>query len=138
LTVILGLFGIGDVASGVHADELIPLGVTGKSVAELRAESEQAYRLLDLGARNGGMLLILLSILMTTILIIPFRRGERWAWWVMWTLPAFAVAAFIVILVVGVAPGQAPPPPMISGPIFAVLASAILLASAPRFFRADR
>ena len=36
-------------------------------------------------------------------------------------------------LAFGVAPGQAPPTPMISGPIFAVLAAAILLVSAPRF-----
>jgi hypothetical protein len=30
------------------------------------------------------------------------------------------------------------PPPMISGPILAVLAAAILLVSAPRFVRADQ
>lgn len=34
----------------------------------------------------------------------------------------------------GVAPGQTPPPPMISGPIIAGIAAAILIVSAPRFF----
>jgi len=134
LTVIVGLFGITDVIGGITADPGIPLGITGKTVAELEAESASAYRLLDLNARAGGTFLIVIGILMTTILLIPFRRGERWAWWVMWTLPAWAAAAFVAIFMVGVAQGQAPPPPMISGPIFAVLAAAILLVSAPRFF----
>jgi len=49
-------------------------------------------------------------------------------------LPAWAASAFVLNLVYGVAPGQAPPPPMISGPIFAVLAAALLLVSAPSFF----
>jgi hypothetical protein len=138
LTVIVGLFGLSDVAGGISADPGIPLGITGKTVTQLRAESEQSYRLLDLTARSGGTLLVVIGILMTTILLVPFRRGERWAWWVMWTLPIWAAAASVGIAIVGVAPGQAPPPPMISGPIFAVLAGAILLVSAPRFFRADR
>jgi hypothetical protein len=45
-----------------------------------------------------------------------------------------AASVFVLILAVGVAPGQAPPNPMLSGPIIAVLSAAILLVSAPRFF----
>jgi hypothetical protein len=137
LTVIIGLFGITDVTGGITADPGIPLGITGKTVAELEAESASAYRLLDFVARVGGSNLVVIGVLMTTILLVPFRGGQRWAWWVMWILPAWAAAAGLGILIYGVAPGQAPPPPMISGPIFAVLAAAILLLSAPRFFRAD-
>ena len=73
-------------------------------------------------------------VAMSAILLFAFRRRERWAWWVMWTLPAWAASAFALNLVYGVAPGQAPPPPMISAPIVAALAVAILLLSAPRFF----
>lgn len=51
----------------------------------------------------------------------------------MWALPVWAASALALILVIGVAPGQAPPTPMISGPIVAVLSSALLLVSAPRF-----
>lgn len=30
------------------------------------------------------------------ILLIPFRRGEMWAWWVTWTLPVgLAIPAFV-------------------------------------------
>jgi hypothetical protein len=92
LTVIVGLFGLSDVAGGISADPGIPPGITGKTVVELRAESAAAYRLLDFIARTGGLNLTVIGILMTAILLLPFRRGERWAWWAMWTLPAWAAS----------------------------------------------
>jgi hypothetical protein len=55
----------------------------------------------------------------------------------MWLLPVWAAGVFVLYLVAGVRADQPPPPPMISGPIFAVLGAAILLVSAPRFFRHD-
>jgi hypothetical protein len=120
MSVIVGLFGVTDV------------------IGELEADSAQAYRLLDFMVRAGGVHLIVMGGLMTAMLLLAFRRGQRWAWWAIWTLPAWAASAFALNFVYGMAPGQAPPPPMISGPIFAVLAAAILLVSAPRFVRADR
>ena len=137
MAVIVVLFGVGDIVNGVAADELIPLGITGLTLAELEAESAVAYRLLDFGARGGGASLVVSGLLMLAILLFAFRRGERWAWWVMWTLPAWGASAFVMGLIFGVAPGEAPPPPMVSGPIFAALAVAILLVSASRFFRTD-
>jgi hypothetical protein len=120
-----------DIISGVEADPLIPLGLTGLTLLQLEAESAQAYRLLDFGVRAGGAQLVVIGLSMIAILLFAYRRGERWAWWTMWTLPAWAASAFVLNLAYGVAPGQAPPPPMISGPIFAVLAAAILLVSRP-------
>ena len=134
MSVIVGLFGVTDVIGGVTADPGIPLGLTGMTLGELEADSAQAYRLLDFMVRAGGVHLIVMGGLMTAVLLFAFRRGQRWAWWAMWTLPAWAASVFVLNFAYGVAPGQALPPPMISGPIFAVLAAAILLVSAPRFF----
>jgi hypothetical protein len=131
MAAIIVLFGVTDVISGVAADPLIPLGLTGLTLAQLEAESANAYRLLDFVARAGGANLVVIGLLMMGILVFAFRRGELWAWWAMWTLPAWAASAFMLNLAYGVAPGQAPPPPMISGPIFAVVAAAILLVSRP-------
>ncbi len=96
-----------------------------------------AYRLLGFGTRIGGANLTVIGTLLTTVLLVPFRRGERWAWWAMWVLPAWALSVLFLYLAFGVAPGQAPPPPMISGPIFAAISAAILLISAPHFFGAQ-
>lgn len=135
LTVLVLLFGIGDVIIGFEWDPGIPLGLTGMTPAQLASESPSAYRLLDFGVRGGGASLVVISTLLTTVLLIPFRRNERWGWWAMWALPAWATSVFLLNLAFGVTPGQAPPPPMISGPIIAGIAAAILIVSAPRFFR---
>jgi hypothetical protein len=66
------------------------------------------------------------------IVLIPLRRGERWAWWAAWALPIWAAVVPVFYLVAGVDPGQPPPPPMISGPIVAILSGAVLLVVRPQ------
>lgn len=103
--------------------------------AELEAESASAYRMFDFTVRSQGVLLAAFGLLMTAILVGPYRHGERWAWNVAWVLPVWAVAAAGLFVVVGLAPGAAPPPPMVSGPIIAVVAAAVLLWDRRRFMR---
>jgi len=128
------LFGVIDIASGAEADPAIPLGLTGLTLAELRAESAIGFELYDFVTRANGWSLILLGGLLAVILLVPFRRGERWAWWTMWSIPAWSIGVALFFVVAGVQPGVPPPPPMVSGPIVAVLSAAILALSAPRFF----
>jgi hypothetical protein len=133
MTVLVAVIALNPVINGINEDPSVPLGITGLSAAELQAESAQGYRLIDFGVRSGGLDLIMIGALLTAVLLFGFRQSRRWAWWAMWSLPIWAASVFALNLAFGVAPGQAPPTPAISGPIFAVLAAAILLVSAPRF-----
>jgi hypothetical protein len=133
MTVLVAVIGLNPAISGIKEDASVPLGITGLSASELQTESTQGYRLIDFGVRSGGLDLIIIGVLLSAILLFGFRQGRRWAWWAMWSLPIWAAAVFALTLAFGVAPGQAPPTPMISGPIVGVLAAAILLVSAPRF-----
>lgn len=135
MAALLLLFGVLDVAAGVDADPAIPLALSGMTVDELRSESAVVMELFDFMTRANGWSLVLLGSLLMVILLVPFRRGERWAWWTMWAIPVWAIGAALFYVVAGVEPGVPPPPPMVSGPILAVLAAAILALSAPRFFR---
>ena len=36
------------------------------------------------------------EILALVIILIPFRRKERWAWWTLWVLPALWLCLFIL------------------------------------------
>ena len=137
IAVLLVLFGVGDMVNGVEADPGIPIGVTGLTPAELRAEGPQAYRMYDLTVRSQGSSLVVVGGLMIAILLFAFRRGQRWAWWTMWLLPAWAIVVSMGGLAVGIAPGQPPPPPVISGFALGIISGVILLASA-RPFLADR
>jgi hypothetical protein len=134
MTVLLAVIGLSPVILGIKEDASVPLGITGMTASQLEASSPEGYRLLDFEVRSGGVALIVIGTLLSAVVLGPFRQGRPWAWWVMWVLPVWAASVFVLILAIGVAPGQAPPTPMISGPIFAVLSAALLLVSAPRFF----
>jgi hypothetical protein len=132
MTVLLAVIGLSPVILGIKEDASVPLGITGMTASQLEASSPEGYRLLDFEVRSGGVALIVIGTLLSAVVLGPFRQGRPWAWWVMWVLPVWAASVFVLILAIGVAPGQAPPTPMISGPIFAVLSAALLLVSAPR------
>ena len=134
MTVTLVAFGVGDVLVGPPADRGIPLGLTGMTLEELQAEGSASYRLFDFFTRVNGNSLLLAGLFGTAILLFAFRRDQPWAWWTMWLLPLWGVGAAALYLVAGVHAGQPPPPPLVSGPIFAAVAAVILFVSAPRFF----
>jgi hypothetical protein len=52
----------------------------------------------------------------------------------MWLFPAWTVGVVALLLAFGIAPNQAPPPPMISGAILGAIAAAALLVDRQRFF----
>jgi hypothetical protein len=128
----LVVFGLTDMASGAAADPAIAQGLTGLTISELESQSKAAYGLYDFASRSNGWSLVLLGVLVAVIVLIPLRRGERWAWWTAWALPVWAAVVPVFYLVAGVAPDQPPPPPMVSGLIVAVLCAAILVVSRPR------
>jgi len=120
------LRGLIDLASGVtyQAEDL-----TGKTMAQIAAESGAGSRLSDFAVRTDGLYLIAMGVLAGAILLFGFRRDHRWAWWAMWAFPVTAIATSLLDLGSGVAgPGT-------SSAIVGGLGAAILLVSTPRFFR---
>jgi hypothetical protein len=137
LVLVIGLFGIGDMFRGIDADPAIAVGVTGLTPDEIEATSEQLARLVDLQVRGGGLQLIVISVLWSLILLIPFRRGERWSWYGMWTFPLWAFAVSVSFLFVELQPDVPPPPPAISGWMFFGLTALLLLPSRRSFFQTE-
>ena len=127
VALIFAIFGFTDIASGAAADPAIPLGLTGLTIEELEAESAAAYAVFDFSTRTQGWTLVIVGALLAIITLVPYRRGERWAWRTMWSLPVWSVGVAAFYVIAGVEPDQQPPPPMVSGPIVAVLSAAILL-----------
>lgn len=118
--------GLIDLATGVtwQAPDL-----TGKTIAQIAAESVDGSQLSDFSVRTGGLYLIAFGVLLGAILLFGFRQDRQWAWWAMWTFPVMAIAASVLDLAFGVAG------PAITGGFVGLLAAAILLISAPRFFK---
>ena len=125
------IFGVTDIVAGAGADPAIARALTGMTLAELEAESAAAYGLYDFMTRVNGWSLVLIGALLAVIVFIPFRRGGRWAWLAAWALPLWAAGVPLFYIGTGLAAGEAPPPPMISGPIVAIFSAGLLLATRP-------
>lgn len=120
------VLGLVDLASGVTYQAV---DATGTTLADIAAQSDAGARLSDFSVRTDGIHLIELGVLMGAVLLFAFRQGRPWAWWTMWTLPISVIAASVLDLRFGVAG------PAISGTIVGLVAVAIMLITAPRFFK---
>jgi hypothetical protein len=137
LAALIVIFGIGDVVGGASVDPGIALGLTGQTLSELEAQGREAYRMFDFTTRTQGWNLTMVGGLLLAVLLIPYRSGQRWAWWTLWVLPVWSFGVAAIYLAYGLAPDQPPPPPLVSGPILGTIAAVVLLFDRRRFF-ADR
>lgn len=128
--VIYVLFGVGDVAAGVPDNAL---AVTGQITDQLAASQPQAYALVQAHVRAGGVQLAVIGLFALAVLVVAFRRRERWAWWTLWLLPILS-AVLSALAFATAASGQNPAVPAYSGLLFAVLDAAALLVLARSFF----
>ena len=133
ISVVLVLFGVGDILQGPDADPGITRAISGSDPGDVRAAEPTGFRLYDFAIRMGGLNLVIIGLLLIAILVGPYRADQRWAWTTMWLLPAWALAVPAVYIAFGPAPGQAAAPPMISGPIVAVVTGLSLLRDRRRF-----
>lgn len=131
LVAVIGLFGLGDIIAGANADPAIAVGISGLTPEEIRALSQPVHRLVDLQTRAGGLQLLVVSILWGVIVLIPLRRGERWAWMTMWTFPLWSLTVSVGFLFVELQPDRPLPPPAISGWVFFALTSLLLWVAKP-------
>lgn len=133
LAILIALFGVSDVLIGITADPGITVAITGLTPDELRAASPEGYRLADFMVRTQGVTLAAFGLLLAIILLWPYRGGQCWAWKAAFILPVWAASMPIMYLAFGLAPDIPPAPPMISGPIFAILSAAVLVVDRRRF-----
>jgi len=127
------VFGAQDVVMGPSGDPAIAAGLKGRTHEELAAESDAAYRMYDHTARTQGLSLIVAGTLLLAVLLVPYRRGELWAWRSMWLMPAWSFSIAATYPAFGLVRGAAPPPPLVSGSIIGVLSALALLVDRARF-----
>ena len=135
LSVVLVLFGISDVLIGITSDPGITVSIVGLTPTELHTVSGDGYRLADFMVRTQGLAIAAFGLLLTFVLLMPYRAALRWSWYAAFILPAWAITVPLAYLAFGVAPGVPPSPPMVSGPIFALVSALVLLSDRPRFAR---
>jgi hypothetical protein len=65
--------------------------ITDMSLSELEASFPEATELVLFLFGAVGMLKTSWSLLVLAITVIPYRRGEKWAWYTLWLVPALLV-----------------------------------------------
>jgi hypothetical protein len=139
VSLILGFFGVGDMQSGAsnlqNGETVMMHGLTDMSWNELQAANPNAAHLIDTIFRMNGATLAVLAALSAVICVMGFRRGQRWAWYALWALPAWmALTVFFVFNAVK-HPRHGTPVPVISGSVLFVVCAAALALSYRKFFK---
>ena len=62
------------------------------------------------------------EVLALVLILVPFRRGERWAWWTLWVLPGLWLCLFVLS------------PDLVGLLVLALISVTGLLLSRRRFF----
>jgi hypothetical protein len=133
LSIMVVVFGVSDLLVGITSDPSVTVAIIGLTPSELETSSAGGYRLADFLVRTRGLEVAAFSLLLTIVLLVPYRGAQRWAWYAALILPAWAIAVSLTFLAFGMAPGQSPPPAMVSGPFFAVLSAVVLVVDRGRF-----
>jgi hypothetical protein len=134
------VFGLGDVATGGSTygsgESVLFNALTGTTWPALQSADPGAARLIDYQVRVGGAYFLLTGVMILGVSATALRRGERWAWLVMWAVPLTVAVIEAMLLTSPRAPGSGVPVPVISGSIIIVLSLAILALSGRRYVRA--
>ena len=128
------MIGIGDYFLAGNGDPALTESMTGTSWEEMKIVSPNIVNLTNLLARILGAWLTGLSILGIGVSAVPYRRGERWAWYILWALPLSFLLVFIAVLTANRVPGSSPPPALYSAPGLFVLSTLALLLPVRKFF----
>lgn len=131
---IFTLFGLWDLVRGMDADPAIAESILGTDWEPFSDQRPDIANLMDLMAKSHGATIAAFSILSIAVILRPFRRGEPWAWYVLWIWPVWNVLIFLRFFTADRSPEFAAPPPMLSSPIFFTITVLALGASYRAFF----
>ena len=88
--IILAVVAALTILSGVYVG-LMPTGsqteLSGRTWEEFAAADPEVARIYSMDLVLLGITLTAFAILGTILSLIPYRRGERWAWFALWLIP---------------------------------------------------
>ena len=139
VSLIVGFFGVGDMLSGAsdlqNGETILMHSVTDMSGNELQAANPNAAHLIDMKFRVDGAALFTIALLSTAICLTGFRRGQRWAWYALWALPAWMALTVFFVFTAVKQPSYGTPVPVISGSVLFAMCAICLALSYRKFFK---
>lgn len=68
-----------------------PEGMMGLTLNEMDGRIPGILNYISSISRQLGNLLLVMGVLFMGIAAVPYRKGEKWAWYICWILPVFLV-----------------------------------------------
>jgi hypothetical protein len=132
LALLGAMMGVSDLLTGgrtfASGEAVLFEGITGMTWDQLQVAEPGAARLIDYQVRSGGGWILFSGVLTIAIAVLGLRRGQRWAWLMMWLLgPLSIVLSLIVLVSTERVPGAGVPVPLVGQSIFLIITVAVLL-----------
>ena len=132
LALLGALMGVSDMLTGgrtyASGEAVLFEGITGMTWDQLQVAEPGAARFIDFQVRSSGGWILFSGLLTIAIAVLGLRRGQRWAWLMMWLVgPLSIVLTLIVLLSTAKLPGAGVPGPLIGQTIFLIITVGLLL-----------
>jgi hypothetical protein len=88
-------------ALGVNEDLATVESIIGMALSELKASYPRFFDLYDFYFRGGGLSDMGFGFLVTVISSTAYRKGERWAWYTLWSVPVFFLGFAAISMSIG-------------------------------------
>ncbi|MBN4081456.1 hypothetical protein JYT44_03735 [Caldithrix abyssi] len=75
------------------------------TVSQIRDFTPELVDLIELAVQTRGVYLLTLALFWSVISLIPYRKGEKWAWYAMLTIGGITAFGFLILNYIGVTLG---------------------------------
>jgi hypothetical protein len=117
-------------ALGFNTDPATAERIVGMALSELKASYPRFFDLYDFYFRGGGLSDMGFGFLVLMLSLTAYRKGERWAWYVLWSVPVYFLGFAAIAMSIG--PSASDLIPFIT--LFVILSLLGLLLPFRRFF----
>jgi hypothetical protein len=76
-------------ALGLNTDPTLVQTISGKTIDELKISSPMIFNLYNFYFRGGGLSDMGFAFFLIVISTTAYRRGQKWAWYAFWFVPAY-------------------------------------------------
>ena len=80
-------------ALGINTDPETVQRISGMTIDQLKDSNPAFFNLYSFYFRFGGLSDIGFAFFITAISVTAYRKGEKWAWYALWVLPAYFIAS---------------------------------------------
>ena len=85
MTLISGIFH----GLGINSDPALVESIVGMTIDDLKISNSMFFDLYNFYFRSGGISDVGFAFLLIAISVTAYKRGEKWAWYTFWAIPAF-------------------------------------------------